>query len=103
MSVSNKNKQLTPEVFKQYEFYENELKSKWYKPIVNENLSHTIYLYITENNGRYKATGWLGPKLGIFKLKEKYIENTIDLAILICNIREINFSTFLDYFEYCVI
>ena len=101
MSIFNKNKPLTSEVFKQYEFHE--LKSKWYKSIVNENLNRTIYLYITENNGRYKATGWLGPKLGIFKLKEKYIENTIDLAILIRDIKEINFSTFLDYFEYYVI
>lgn len=101
MSIFNKNKQLTPEVFKQYEFHE--LKSKWYKSIVNKNLNRTIYLYITEDNGQYKVTGWLGPKLGIFKLKEKYIKNTFDLAILIRDIKEINFSTFLDHFEYYVI
>ena len=103
MSIFDGNRELTGEVFRQYKFSEFASKDGWFNTILNRNLPLVIYLHIVEDNDRYSVTGYSNMAFGTLKLKEKYIENTIDLAILIRDIKEINFSTFLDYFEYYVI
>lgn len=102
MSIFDENRELTPEVFRQYNFRENEFKDGWFNIIVNRNLDRTIYLYITEYNGRYRVTGDSYIETGVLKLKVNYIEDSIDLDVLIHRIIEINFLTLFDYFELAV-
>lgn len=99
MSIFDENRELTPEVFRQYKFHETEFKDGWFRIIVNRNVGLVIYLYITEDNGRYRVTGDSDTKVCTLKLKVKYIEDSIDLDVLMHHIMEIDFLTLFDYFE----
>lgn len=102
MSIFDENRELTPEVFRQYKFSETEFKDGWFRIIVNRNLGRVIYLYITKDNGRYRVTGDSDTKIGVLKLKVNYIEDSIDLDVLMHRIKEIDFLTLFDYFELAV-
>lgn len=99
MSIFDENRDLTPEVFRQHKFHESEFKDGWIRTIVNRNIGLVIYLYIIEDNGRYRVTGDSDIKASILKLKEKYIEDSIDLDVLMNCIMGIDFLTLFDYFE----
>ena len=99
MSIFDGNRELTPEVFRQYKFQEKEFKDGWFNTILNENLNRAIYLHITEDNGQYKVTGYLEPSFTILKLKAKYIKDSMDLDILIHHLVKLDLVTLFNYFE----
>lgn len=45
MSIFDENRELTPEVFRQYKFHESEFKDGWIKIIVNKNLRLVISVF----------------------------------------------------------
>lgn len=98
MSIFDENRELTPEVFRQHKFSENEFKDGWIKIIVNRDLCLVIHLYFNEINNGYKVTG----DANVLKLKERYIDNTIDFETFMYGIREMNFTNLFDYFELSV-
>lgn len=103
MSIFDENRELTPEVFRQYKFHENEFKDGWIKIIVNRDLRLVIHLYFNEINNGYKVTGDADDhRFNVLKLKERYIDNTIDLDTFMYCIREMNFTNLFDYFELSV-
>ena len=99
MSIFDGNRELTPEVFRQYKFQEKEFKDGWFNTILNRNLPLVIYLHIVEDNDRYSVTGYSNIAFGTLKLKEKYIEDSMDLDILMHHLIELDKSTLFDYFE----
>ena len=99
MSIFDGNRELTPEVFRQYKFQEKEFKDGWFNTILNRNLPLVIYLHIIEDNDRYSVTGYSNIAFGTLKLKEKYIEDSMDLDILMHHLIELDKSTLFDYFE----
>lgn len=102
MSIFDENRELTPEVFRQYKFRKNEFEDGWFKLIVNTNLRLVIYLYFNESNNGYKVTGDAKHEINLFKLKEIHIDNTIDFDTFMYCIREMNFTNLSDYFELSV-
>jgi len=102
MSIFDENRELTPEVFRQYKFYESEFKDGWFKTIVKINLHLVIHLYFNESNNGYKVTGDAEHEINILKLKERYIDNTIDFETFMYCIREMNFTNLFDYFELAI-
>ena len=99
MSIFDGNRELTWEVFRQYKFNEIASKDGWFNTILNRNLSLVIYLHIVEDNDRYSVTGYSNIAFGTLKLKEKYIEDSMDLDILMHHLIELDKSTLFDYFE----
>ena len=99
MSIFDGNRELTPEVFRQYKFQEKEFKDGWFNTILNENLNRFIYLHITEDNGQYKVTGYLDPSFTVLKLKAQYIKDSMDLDILIHHLVKLDLAILFDYFE----
>lgn len=99
MSVFDGNRELTGEVFRQYKFSEFASKDGWFNTILNRNLPLVIYLHITEDNDQYSVTGYSNIAFGTLKLKEKYIEDSMDLDILMHHLIELDKSTLFDYFE----
>jgi len=103
MSIFDENRELTPEVFRQYKFRENEFKDGWFKIIVNRDICLVIHLYFNEINNGYKVTGDADDhRFNVLKLKERYIDNTIDFETFMYCIREMNFTNLFDYFELSV-
>ena len=99
MSIFDGNRELTGEVFRQYKFSEFASKDGWFNTILNRNLPLVIYLHIVEDNDRYSVTGYSNIAFGTLKLKEKYIEDSMDLDILMHHLIELDKSTLFDYFE----
>lgn len=99
MSIFDGNRELTGEVFRQYKFSEFVSKDGWFNTILNRNLPLVIYLHIIEDNDRYSVTGYSNIAFGTLKLKEKYIEDSMDLDILMHHLIELDKSTLFDYFE----
>ena len=99
MSIFNGNRELTGKVFRQYKFSEFASKDGWFNTILNRNLPLVIYLHIVEDNDRYSVTGYSNMAFGTLKLKEKYIEDSMDLDILMHHLIELDKSTLFDYFE----
>lgn len=99
MSIFDGNRELTGEVFRQYKFSEFASKDGWFNTILNRNLPLVIYLHIVEDNDRYSVTGYSNMAFGTLKLKEKYIEDSMDLDILMHHLIELDKSTLFDYFE----
>lgn len=99
MSIFDGNRELTGEVFRQYKFSEYASKDEWFNTILNRNLPLVIYLHIIEDNDRYSVTGYSNIAFGTLKLKEKYIEDSMDLDILMHHLIELDKSTLFDYFE----
>lgn len=99
MSIFDGNRELTGEVFRQYKFSEFASKDGWFNTILNRNLPLVIYLHIVEDNDRYSVTGYSNIAFGTLKLKEKYIEDSMDLDILMHHLIELDRSTLFDYFE----
>ena len=99
MSIFDGNRELTWEVFRQYKFSEYASKDGWFNTILNRNLHLVIYLHIVEDNDRYSVTGYINIAFGTLKLKEKYIEDSMDLDILMHHLIELDKSTLFDYFE----
>ena len=99
MSIFDGNRELTGEVFRQYKFSEFASKDVWFNTILNRNLPLVIYLHIVEDNDRYSVTGYSNMAFGTLKLKEKYIEDSMDLDILMHHLIELDKSTLFDYFE----
>lgn len=106
MSIFDENRELTPEVFRQHKFREDESGNWMIGPIVNKNTVLVIYLYFMKSNHGYRVTGDAGDhrfnRFNVFKLKEKYIDDAIDFETFMHCIREINFINLFDYFELSV-
>lgn len=103
MSIFDENRELTPEVFRQYKFSENEFKDGWIKIIINIDLRLVIHLYFNESNNGYKVTGDADDhSFDVLKLKERYIDNTIDFETFMYCIKEMNVTNLFDYFELSV-